>query len=717
MRRVLHDIENEVKTDILVIALAAFSLLAIASLVLADRVGLIGGFLHRVLLAFMGELGSWVLPFFLLLWCGASFIQRKPLQVTSRVIGMALFAWVIITLASLTVPVAPQDAYIVGWQTGQGGGLLGGLSVTFMYAVFGAVGMRIVMLAAFLAGLLLITRISLMELCRKLWQALRAVWRWIFVRGGRRKKGFFGADNAFVIKQAAVEEQEEAETANSSVKNVVVDSGSSLENEPEIATLEIYNDTDYILPDLNLLRGGGSRGIHNDRNIKVRARKLEETLNNFGIEAKVTEATVGPAITRYEIRTAPGVKVSRVTALADDIAMSLAATDVRIVAPIPGKAAIGIEVPNDDVSIVYLRDVLNELDYRNAEHPLTIALGKDISGKPVIHNLARMPHLLIAGATGSGKSVCINVIINSILFKASPSQVRFLMIDPKRVELSVYSGIPHLLAPVVTDPKKAAGALRWVVEEMEKRYTAFAAQGARDLERYNRLAIENDSLEAVPMIVVVIDELADLMMVASGDVEDAICRLAQMGRAAGIHLVIGTQRPSVDVITGLIKANIPARIAFAVSSGVDSRTILDINGAEKLLGKGDMLFNPPGVSKPIRVQGAYISEAEVERVVAFIKEQAEAEYEKEDFTQPAEQYSPDQDLDELFPQAVRIVVDHGQASVSLLQRRLRIGYTRAARIIDQMEAKGIVGGYEGSKPRQVFADNDYVRSLLSGEND
>jgi S-DNA-T family DNA segregation ATPase FtsK/SpoIIIE len=462
----------------------------------------------------------------------------------------------------------------------------------------------------------------------------------------------------------------------------------------------------YKLPPLSLLdkpKGSGKAGNRSD--YLETARKLEATLESFGVRAKVLDVARGPAVTRYELQPDVGVKVSRIVSLTDDIALALAAKDIRMEAPIPGKSAIGIEVPNSEVSIVTLREVLETQAFQEAPSKLTVAFGRDISGQPIIGNLAKMPHLLVAGATGSGKSVCINGIITSLLYKAKPDEVKFLMIDPKMVELNVYNGIPHLLAPVVTDPRRASLALKKIVVEMEKRYELFSKSATRNIEGYNALMMSGSNPEAVlPYIVVIVDELADLMMVAAGDVEDSIARLAQMARAAGIHLIIATQRPSVDVITGVIKANIPSRIAFGVSSQVDSRTILDMAGAEKLLGRGDMLFLPMGASKPIRVQGAFLSDSEVEAVVKYVSSQGQAEYNEELVPEvdEAEPEAGDEYVDELFDQAVQIVLEAKQASVSLLQRRMRIGYTRAARLIDAMEAKGIVGPYEGSKPREVL---------------
>ncbi len=457
----------------------------------------------------------------------------------------------------------------------------------------------------------------------------------------------------------------------------------------------------YLLPSLVLLSKPKNRGPEGLSDANLR-NVLTETLKSFNVEAKVLDVVRGPAVTRYEVQPGVGVKVSRIVGLTDDIALALAAKDIRMEAPIPGKSAIGIEVPNMEVSVVTMREVMETTAFQHAPSKLSIAFGRDISGQPIIGNLAKMPHLLVAGATGSGKSVCINGIITSILYKAKPDEVRFLMIDPKMVELNVYNGIPHLLAPVVTDPRRASLALKKIVVEMEKRYELFSKSGTRNIEGYNTLMKDNPAA-ILPYIVVIVDELADLMMVAAGDVEDAITRLAQMARAAGIHLIIATQRPSVDVITGVIKANIPSRIAFGVSSQVDSRTILDMVGAEKLLGRGDMLFLPVGMSKPIRVQGAFLSDQEVEFVVNHVRGQAEAEY-KEDLVPEIEETAEaeDDNLDELYEQAVQIVLEAKQASVSLLQRRMRVGYTRAARLVDQMEARNIVGPYEGSKPREVL---------------
>ncbi|MFD1952927.1 DNA translocase FtsK 4TM domain-containing protein [Paenibacillus thailandensis] len=511
------------------------------------------------------------------------------------------------------------------------------------------------------------------------------------------------------------EEDDEPESAVQSLAAVPEDEEGGLHVNPEAQQTAKPQPKPYVLPPMTLLTKPRLNGRNGDKADTLDSkRKLEATLESFGVRAKVLDVVPGPAVTRYEVQPATGVKVSRIVSLTDDIALALAAKDIRMEAPIPGKSAIGIEVPNGEVSVVTMREVMETPEFMNAPSKLSIAFGKDIAGTPIVGNLAKMPHLLVAGATGSGKSVCINGIITSILYKAKPDEVKFLMIDPKMVELNMYNGIPHLLAPVVTNPRRASLALKKIVVEMEKRYELFSKSGTRNIEGYNTLMIDNPSA-VLPYIVVIVDELADLMMVAAGDVEDSIARLAQMARAAGIHLIIATQRPSVDVITGVIKANIPSRIAFGVSSAVDSRTILDTGGAEKLLGRGDMLYLPVGMSKPIRVQGAFLSDPEVEAVVTFASKQAEAEF-KEDLVPELEEEaegSSEEQLDELFDQAVQIVVDAKQASVSLLQRRMRIGYTRAARLIDQMEARGIVGPYEGSKPREVLVSGDHNAGPLS----
>ncbi|RKM62362.1 DNA translocase FtsK [Butyrivibrio sp. CB08] len=487
----------------------------------------------------------------------------------------------------------------------------------------------------------------------------------------------------------------------------------------------------YVFPPLSLLeKGVKNKNTDTARQLKETALKLQETLKTFGVNVQVTDISQGPAVTRFELQPEAGVRVNKIVSLADDIKMNLAASDIRIEAPIPGKAAVGIEVPNKENQAVALRDLFESSEYKNFSSKLAFAVGKDIAGKTVVTDIAKMPHLLIAGATGSGKSVCINTIIMSLIYKADPKDVQMIMIDPKIVELSVYNGIPHLMIPVVTDPKKAAAALNWAVAEMTNRYKKFADTGVRDLKGYNKLLEQQNDPDnpPLPQLVVIVDELADLMMVSANEVEDAICRLTQLARAAGIHLIIATQRPSVDVITGLIKANMPSRIAFAVSSGVDSRTILDINGAEKLLGKGDMLFYPQGYTKPARVQGAFVSDKEVQAVTDFLKNQGiDSSYSEEIEMQIQNLQSqsgggngssasgdPDSDRDEYFVQAGNIIIEKEKASIGMLQRVFKIGFNRAARIMDQLCEAGVVGDEEGTKPRKVLMSKAEFDSYLNG---
>ncbi|MBP3813769.1 MAG: DNA translocase FtsK 4TM domain-containing protein [Butyrivibrio sp.] len=487
----------------------------------------------------------------------------------------------------------------------------------------------------------------------------------------------------------------------------------------------------YVFPPISLLeKGVKNKNTDTARQLKETALKLQETLRTFGVNVTVTDISQGPAVTRFELQPEAGVRVNKIVSLADDIKMNLAASDIRIEAPIPGKAAVGIEVPNKENQAVALRDLLESQEYKNFSSKLAFAVGKDIAGKTVVTDIAKMPHLLIAGATGSGKSVCINTIIMSLIYKADPKDVQMIMIDPKIVELSVYNGIPHLMIPVVTDPKKAAAALNWAVAEMTSRYKKFADTGVRDLKGYNKLLEEKNDPDnpPLPQLVVIVDELADLMMVSANEVEDAICRLTQLARAAGIHLIIATQRPSVDVITGLIKANMPSRIAFAVSSGVDSRTILDINGAEKLLGKGDMLFYPQGYTKPARVQGAFVSDKEVQAVTDFLKNQGiDSSYSEEIEMQINNLQSqsgggggsfgssdPDSGRDEYFVQAGNIIIEKEKASIGMLQRVFKIGFNRAARIMDQLCEAGVVGDEEGTKPRKVLMSKAEFESYLNG---
>ncbi|MCX7715118.1 MAG: DNA translocase FtsK [Clostridia bacterium] len=523
------------------------------------------------------------------------------------------------------------------------------------------------------------------------------------------------SENFQTVEEANHVEQKVEEFVSEFVRVSEKKKSAKINEEEKIALDEEIDDAigkpvlDYSFPPISLLKKPSKISADLRAEMKETAAKLMDTFKNFGVEVKLLQVTQGPSVTRYEIQPDVGVKLSKIVGLADDIALNLAVPSV-LIAPVPGKAAVGIDIPNNEVGSVSIRELIESSEFQKSKSKLTIALGKDIGGKIVIGDIAKMPHILIAGATGSGKSVCINTLITSILYKARPDEVKLIMVDPKVVELGVYNGIPHLLIPVVTDPKRAAGALNWAVQEMMKRYDAFAENKVRNLSGYNAIAIR-EGMEKMPQIVIIIDELADLMMVAAKEVEDYVCRLAQLARAAGIHLVIATQRPSVDVITGLIKANVPSRIAFSVSSQVDSRTILDKGGAEKLLGKGDMLYHPSGMANALRVQGAFVSDAEVESIVNYLKETGEKTSYSEDLAEHIDRCSsgengvtPDSedDGDELLPAAIELAVEAGQISTSMIQRRLKVGYARAGRIIDQMEMRGIISGADGSKPRQVY---------------
>ncbi|MDM5338126.1 DNA translocase FtsK [Fictibacillus enclensis] len=632
-----------------------------------------------------------------------------------------------------------------------GGGMIGAVGFAMFHFLFGVQGSAVILVFVMIIAIILITGKSLSGVIAKLAEAAGSLSSTAY-ESFQNKRQELKENRKKVQRQAATRSQEPAEAHHETrtmdeeyepiiedfTRNVHGDESPAVQlkfgskgfhEEPETQTetshattedkqdglpasfeqTEEEHNENYLLPSMDLLVRPTSTGQHKERQYsasKSNAKKLEKTFESFGVKARVLKVHLGPAVTKYEVYPDVGVKVSKIVNLADDIALALAAKDIRIEAPIPGKSAVGIEVPNQEVATVTLREVLESSQYQKQTSKLAIGLGRDISGEPIFAELSRMPHLLVAGATGSGKSVCINGIITSILMRAKPHEVKMMMIDPKMVELNVYNGVPHLLAPVVTEPKKAAQALKRVVSEMERRYELFSHTGTRNIEGYNegirRANNESDAKQpTLPYIVVIVDELADLMMVASSDVEDAIIRLAQMARAAGIHLIIATQRPSVDVITGIIKANIPSRIAFSVSSQTDSRTILDMGGAEKLLGRGDMLFFPSGTSKPTRVQGAFLSDQEVEKIVEFVIGQQKAQYQKDMI--PTEEAQVTMEVeDDLFPEAVKLVVDMQTASVSMLQRRFRIGYSRAARLVDAMEAKGVIGPYEGSKPREVL---------------
>lgn len=738
---------------ILVVGVSCLMLVTIFS----QQNGVVGGQVSRLLEMISGE-GRALIPIMIGAW-GFAIMQRKHSPLGWRAVGAVLLWLVIVGLLHFQLPDMANLSSATLWsegKAGKGGGLAGAAVAVALRTMVGVLGSYIVLTFGALLGVLLVINRSLMT-------GLEQV-KYAGVNGGIGLKKVIG-DLAYTVKEQGTAKNTEepgeynlkkrkvsnikknseglnrrqAEETDLPQQPVIIESFTDRmdidENKQSIEPKEVLpsrmtgnsgagtmpapgkvtgtpisrqvkkeiNEA-YQLPPLSVLQKSlKMRNARINKDLADNVRILEETLDSFGVKVKVTHVTQGPAITRYEAQPAPGIKVSKITNLADDIALSLAASDVRIEAPVPGKSVVGIEVPNKEIAMVHLREVLESTEFADAPSKLSLALGKDITGTPVIADLTKMPHLLIAGATGSGKSVCINTIINSVLFKAKPEEVKFLLIDPKMVELANYNGIPHLLSPVVTDSKKAAGALKWIVTEMETRYELFAAAGVRDIIRYNYLRNQEkeEARPSLPYVVVIIDELADLMMVAPGDVEDSICRIAQMARAAGIHLVVATQRPSVDVITGLIKANIPSRIAFAVSSQTDSRTILDGNGAEKLLGRGDMLYYPMGASKALRVQGCYLADKEVENIVGFLQQQAKPEY-QEIPQMELGTVQTEQIVDELFYQAGLLFIETGNASVSLLQRRFRIGYTRAARLMDNFEEKGVVGGYEGSKPRDVL---------------
>ncbi|MGI6706890.1 MAG: DNA translocase FtsK 4TM domain-containing protein [Clostridia bacterium] len=750
---------NKVKRNheiigIITISLGIFSFLSIYT----HSAGILGEDFRNVLFGLFGFV-AYIIPF-IIIFMGILTIIAYKKKTNPGKIAMVIFtiysAVCLIHMLSLRYYSSKtfldfiKDSYDFGQADGIGAGVLAAIPVYPSIILLGEMGTYVLFITFILIGLVVLTNLSLQQVGQNIGEKIA-----IKVKKERDKKLYVeelkeqeALQTSFFLPRGnshtEIEEEDTKSLPHQEVKIVdfTIDTQDGTNHESHTKNHKDEKNSDdaesvdnpilnidyqdksekqlqYKTPPLDLLSNPSakrsSKGSKED--YKERAKILEETLASFGVSAKIIQISRGPAITRYELQPAPGIKVSRIVNLADDIALSMAASGVRIEAPIPGKAAIGVEVPNSNISPVMLREVLESDEFIRHPSKIAFCLGKDIAGKNIIADLEKMPHLLIAGATGSGKSVCINTLITSILYKATPEEVRFIMIDPKVVELNTYNGIPHLLIPVVTDPKKAAGALNWAIQEMTSRYKAFADKGVRDITRYNEM-IGPLGEPKLPHIVVIIDELADLMMVAPHDVEDAICRLAQMARAAGIHLVIATQRPSVDVITGVIKANIPSRIAFMVSSQIDSRTILDIGGAEKLLGRGDMLFNPVGAIKPIRIQGAYVSEKEVESIVEYIKGQLEPDYNSDILEEIAASdggiASDKDEHDDLLPTAIEMVLENEQASISMLQRRLRIGYARAARLIDEMEERGIVSGYDGSKPRKVLiTEEDFERMFPS----
>jgi S-DNA-T family DNA segregation ATPase FtsK/SpoIIIE len=708
---------HEQKLEITGVLLVGVSLLALLA-TFYNGAGYIGAVLQNSLEYLFGRRGA-IFPIVFTLAVGGLLLARRQTGIGGRRLAALtlLSGWALVVLHLLSPVALTNDNFSCARA---GSGVIGHLAALILIKCFGKIGMLIFLGVWLAIVFILAVDRPLIELLRKCCKfgatkaaPLRDAASPTEVKPASEQSDlvYDHYQNAVVVSGEAASVTAETAAAKQPVLTTLrkllkekktgqvtadVGAAETTKNEAATAIKPQHKAGPYRLPDLNLV-GPGNQVKKNARVID-QARQLEETLAHFGVQVRVLEAHHGPVVTRYELQPAPGVKVSKIVNLTDDLALALAAKGLRLEAPIPGKAAIGVEVPNKETQIVTLREVLEAKSFWNSGK-LSIGLGVDIAGEVMVADLSKMPHLLVAGSTGSGKSVCINTMIMSILYKAFPDEVKFIMIDPKMVELSMYNGIPHLMAPVVTETKKAAGVLHMVVTEMERRYKMFAEARVRELQKYNEQLTEGKPL---PHIIVIIDELADLMMVAPVEVEDSICRLAQMARATGIHLVVATQRPSVDVITGLIKANIPSRIAFAVSSQIDSRTILDCAGAERLLGRGDMLFSPVGAMKPQRVQGALVTEKEIEAVITHWKAQGEPEYQEQYINVPEKENSIIANEDELFWDAVRVVVENGQASASVLQRRLRVGYTRAARLVDMMEAKGLIGPYEGSKPREVY---------------
>ncbi|MDK2804969.1 MAG: segregation ATPase FtsK/SpoIIIE, family [Thermoanaerobacterium sp.] len=710
--------KNNFRDEILGIIFLTFSIISLISLY-SDTTGIVGKEIVILLKSLFG-IGSYALSLLIFVYALFLLFKSKDFLDYKKIIYLLIIFLCFISMAQIYLyhDTGLFKNYVLEsikyGNKNSGGGAVAAIIVFALIKFLGVVGSWLLLIATSIICGMILTDISFIE-------SMKSLYKYIFkfIDLYKSKKDLLKIENndniPTTIEKELISKNEREKIKNNKeeelkiIQPVFEEKVNQIEN--DIQSIKKGNKEktkeNYIYPPLTLLKEGTPQQKFNNNLIIENARKLEQTLKNFAIDAKVVQVSRGPAITRFEIQPSPGVKVSKIVSLTDDIALSLAAPSVRIEAPIPGKSAVGIEVPNEKISVVTLREVLDTKKFRDSKSDLTIALGKDIAGNIVVADLSKMPHLLIAGATGSGKSVCINTLIVSLLFKASPDKVKMILIDPKVVELNIYNGIPHLLTPVVTDPKKAAGVLNWVVNEMTERYKTFAENNVRDIEGYNKI----HGVNAMPKIVVIVDELSDLMMVSPAEVEEYICRLAQMARAAGIYLVIATQRPSVDVITGVIKANIPSRISFAVTSQIDSRTILDMAGAEKLLGKGDMLYYPIGESKPIRVQGAFISDKEVEDIVNFLKTNTSEPKYEEIFIEPKNSLNKDIEEDELMNDAINIIVETGQASISMLQRRLRIGYARAARIIDQMEQKGIISGYDGSKPRQILLSEEEIKKI------
>ena len=666
--------------------------------------GTLGAHLSGWIFLSLGFSSFWLIPVFLVM----AFFSLQGRGLSSPAKSTIAILCLVLSFSGMLALRLPQEILYRGAKV-LSGGLAGYYVAGFMRGFLNDFGAFVLLLTVFIISLMVCTNLSFGWLFSKIGLWLSAMirrFREILQKRKERRR-----------KRKVRREIMAQERTKPKRKVTIVEPKPEPVKKPQQESFPFMNVVgEFKLPSLELLNktpvDRGSVQIQKE-SLEMNARRLERKLADFGVEGEVIEILPGPVITMYEYKPAPGIKISKVAGLSDDLALALRAPSVRIVAPIPGKAAIGIEIPNNQRSLVYLEEILSSDDFKNATHRLTVALGKDITGAPVIADLARMPHLLVAGATGTGKSVSLNAMINSLLFKASPDMVRFLMIDPKRIELSVYDDVPHLLHPVVTQPKDANKALRWAVWEMERRYTLLSDKGVRNIDAYNRKVMKDrkpktpdeEAEKSLPYVIVVIDELADLMMTSSREVEEAITRLAQMARAAGIHLIIATQRPSVDVLTGIIKANFPARISFQVSSRVDSRTILDTIGAENLLGEGDMLFLPPGVGRIMRIHGAYISEEEVKRVTDFLRQQMKPDYDAtilSEVSRDEEENDEEIELDEKYDKAVELVIQSGQASISMIQRKLRVGYNRAARMIEAMEKNGIVGPSDGVRPRDVY---------------
>lgn len=731
----LDKVSNEILT-VLVFMLAVFVYICLSKAKGLPEdtqfIGIIGAYLAKWLEAGFGE-GAFLVSFYMLAWSIHLGVGQK--KWSARMWGITLvFVSVLITISVYNIPggLNPLEA----GAKGMGGGYLGGALAFVVLKLVGKLGAFIFLLVSFVTGLLMIISkpwAEIASVARKYWNKVRKraesfIFEYVeedekdkpvkknedIIEDNKREYGKFSHVNIKSPKEEKAQTQVKILPVLEDKKKEIPEPSiwpDEIVPEENLSLAAASVEKDYQRPPINLLSDINDERMIDKKNIKNSITILEETFANFGISVKVNQVSCGPAVTRYEVTPAPGVKVSKILSLTDDLQLNLAAPGIRIEAPIPGKSAIGIEVPNSKILSVGLKNLLLSPAFKKLNSPLAFALGEDIAGNTMVAKLSDMPHLLIAGSTGSGKSVCLNSIIMSFLYNAAPDELKLVFIDPKMVELTVYNGIPHLLTPVVTDPKKAALILRWMVTEMEKRYKLFSEHGVRDISRYNQIAEEK-----LPFIVIIIDELADLMMVSPVEVEDSICRLAQMARAAGMHLIVATQRPSVDVVTGVIKANIPSRIAFAVSSQADSRTIIDCGGAEKLLGRGDMLFLPIGANKPVRVQGAYVSDKDIEKTVDFIKKHTDTEAFKEHVQEIDFSISSGEEEDygdELFWDAVRVFVESRKASVSLLQRRLRIGYSRAARLVDIMEERGIVSELDSNKKREVLINREQLEELYA----